>query len=204
MGTGGTERPATGGTALLIIDMINDLEFASAEAMLPEAENAAAAIMGLSQQARTAGVPVVYVNDNYGRWNSERTSIVEHCSRPGVRGSEIVKLLQPQVDDYFVVKPQFSGFYSSTLPALLPRIGASRLILTGVAADICVLFTAAGAHMREYDLWVPGDCVASSTSQRTTWALEVMENSMKAETRPTSEFALTQWLETSASGGDPS
>lgn len=190
------KRPVDG-TALLIIDMINDLEFPSAEAMLPDVQSAADAIERLMQDARRAGVPVVYVNDNYGRWTSERSLIVEHCSRPEARGSEIVKRLQPEDDDYFVVKPQFSGFYSTTLPALLPRIGANRLVLTGIAADICILFTAADAHMREYDLWIPRDCVASVSHERTQWALEIMENSMGAETAPTSDFSLSNWLQDS-------
>lgn len=195
MGAAEIDQPAAGGTALLIIDMINDLDFAGGEGLLPKAEAAAAAaILRLRGAARGAGVPVVYVNDNYGRWRSERSSIVEHCSRPEARGSALVERLKPADDDYFVMKPQFSGFYSTSLPALLPRLGASRLIMTGLAADICVLFTAADAHMREYDLWVPGDCVASSDPQRTTWALEIMENSMQAETRSTRDYHLKQWL----------
>lgn len=195
MGTAEIEHEARGHTALLIIDMINDLEFGGGENMLPDAENAARAILALRDEARAAGVPVVYVNDNYGEWHSERARIVEHCSREGARGREIVNSLEPDDDDFFVVKPQFSGFYSTNLPALLPRLGASRLILSGVAADVCVLFTAADAHMREYDLWVPRDCVASSDPQRTSWALEIMENSMRAETRPTSALRLSQWVE---------
>jgi nicotinamidase-related amidase len=94
----------------------------------------------------------------------------------------------------------FSGFYSTSLPALLPRLGAQRLILTGVSADICVLFTAADAHMREYDLWVPADCVASFDPQRTRWALEIMKNSMKAEVRDSGELTLTEWLALDQSG----
>ena len=199
MGTAEIEHAARGDTALLIIDMINDLEFASGERLLPHAESAAGAILRLSEEARAAGVPVVYVNDNYGQWHSERSLIVDHCARPEARGSKIVNLLRPKADDYFVVKPQFSGFYSTNLPALLPRLGASRLVLTGLAADICVLFTAADAHMREYDLWVPQDCVASADPQRANWALEIMENSMKAETRPTTDFNLDQWLPPTAS-----
>jgi nicotinamidase-related amidase len=192
--------PAQGATALLIIDMINDLAFGSGPAMLPAAKEAAAAILKLRDEARAAGVPVVYVNDNYGQWHSERSLIVEHCSREGAPGRELVAMLAPEQDDYFVIKPQFSGFYSTNLPVLLPRLGASRLILTGVAADICVLFTAADAHMREYDLWVPADCIASSDPQRTRWALEIMEHSMDAETRPTGAFALGEWLELAPTG----
>ena len=195
MGAAEIEQPANAGTALLIIDMINDLEFPGGADMLKGAQSAADAILELSRQAREAGVPVVYVNDNYGQWHSERSLIVDHCAREGARGAPIVKQLAPDEDDYFVVKPQFSGFYSTNLPALLPRLGARRLILTGVAADICILFTAADAHMREYDLWVPADCVASSDPQRTTWALEIMRNSMKAETQPTRELAIGSWLE---------
>jgi nicotinamidase-related amidase len=132
MGTAEIERPATGASALLIIDMINDLEFSGGRDMLSAAQSAARAIMRLGQQARSAGVPVVYVNDNYGQWHSQQSLIVDHCSREGTRGADIVKLLKPEEDDYFVVKPQFSGFYSTNLPALLPRLGARRLILTGV------------------------------------------------------------------------
>lgn len=188
------KQPAPCQAALLIIDMINDLDFADGPAMFPEARNASSAIGAARRSAREAGVPVVYVNDNYGQWHSERSLIVQHCSREGALGRELVELLKPQDDDFFVIKPQFSGFYSTNLPALLPRLGAQRLILTGVAADICVLFTAADAHMREYEIWVPSDCVASSDPQRTRWALEIMKNSMKAETRPTSELGLAEWL----------
>lgn len=186
---------ATEQTALLIIDMINDFDFADGAALHPHALCAAAPIRALAGEARRAGVPIVYVNDNYGQWHSERSLIVEHCARPGSLGRDLVDLLPPDDDDYFVIKPQFSGFYSTNLPALLPRLGARRLILTGVAADICVLFTAADAHMREYDLWVPADCVASSDPQRTEWALDIMRNSMKAETRATGELCLGDWLE---------
>jgi nicotinamidase-related amidase len=176
--------------------MINDLEFAGGECMLNDAQNAAQAVAELSRQARSSGVPVVYVNDNYGQWHSQRSLLVEHCARQGSRGAGIVKMLEPQEEDFFVVKPQFSGFYSTYLPALLPRLGASRLILTGIAADICVLFTAADAHMREYQLWVPENCVASSNRQRTIWALEIMKNSMHAETQSTREIKLNDWLQT--------
>ena len=181
--------------ALLIVDMINDLDFPGGHEMLPDALRAAQSIAALSRQAREAGVAVVYVNDNYGQWHSERSLIVEHCARDDAAGRPLVDVLRPQDDDYFVIKPQFSGFYSTNLPALLPGLGARRLILTGVSADICVLFTAGDAHMRGYDLWIPEDTVASAEPQRTQWALEIMRNSMHAETRGTDGLALQDWLD---------
>jgi nicotinamidase-related amidase len=187
-------RPAAGGTALLIIDMINDLQFEGAEKMREPARAAATVIAGLREEADRRGVPVVYVNDNYGQWHSERSRIIEHAQCGENGAEELVERIRPRDDDYFVIKPQFSGFYSTNLPALLPRLGASRLILTGVAADICVLFTAGDAHMREYDLWVPSDAVASSDAQRTRWALEIMQHSMKAEISTTRDLPLIDWI----------
>jgi nicotinamidase-related amidase len=189
------QQPAPSGTALLIIDMINDLDFRAGSKMLPAAKQAGKAIVQLREDARAAGVPVVYVNDNYGQWHSERSLIVEHCAREEAPGRELVRMLEPAEDDFFVIKPQFSGFYSTNLPALLPRLGASRLIMTGLAADICVLFTAADAHMREYELWVPANCVASSDPRRTEWALDIMKQSMDADTRPSNAEALRWWLD---------
>jgi nicotinamidase-related amidase len=200
MGVAEIKEPAPSRTALLVIDMINDLEFDEGKELLPHATAAARSIHALAKAARAASVPVVYVNDNYGQWHSERSLIVEHCSREGALGRDVVKSLEPDDGDYFVMKPQFSGFYSTNLPALLPRLGAQRLILTGVSADICVLFTAADAHMREYDLWVPANCVASFDPQRTRWALEIMKNSMKAEVTDSEELPLAEWLALDPSG----
>ena len=194
MGTAEINHPAPGATALVIIDMINDLCFSGAEAMRPAARKAAGTIAKLRDACDARGVPVVYVNDNYGQWHSERSRLVEHALRSESDGKELIERLKPRDEDFFVIKPQFSGFYATNLPVLLPRLEASRLILTGVAADICVLFTAADAHMREYELWVPEDTVASSDPQRTQWALEIMKNAMKAEIRPTTELGLEDWL----------
>jgi len=190
---------AHGGAGLLIIDMINNLDFPGGETLQPKAEAVADVIRGLREQAEQLGVPTIYVNDNYGQWRSETSGIVETCGAPGSRGAGIVERLAPNEGDYFVIKPQVSGFYATSLPALLPRLGVGRLVITGIAADICVLFTAAGAHMREYQVWAPKDAVASVDDQRADWALSIMRDSMRAETRPTTELTLKQWLD-SATG----
>jgi len=189
-----TEVRAPGGVGLLIIDMINPMDFDGAEDILPGAERAAAAIESLREAADARRTPVVYVNDNYGQWHSDRAKIVEACTAPGRLGETIAKRLAPRKSDYFVIKPQVSGFYATNLPVLLPRLGVNRLVLTGMAADICVLFTAADAHMRAYDLWIPEDCVASETDPHTEWALRIMRKSMQAETRPSTALSLSAWI----------
>lgn len=187
-------EPQGSGTALLLIDLINDLDFPGSEAMRAKMEAMLAPIERFIAEAHAADVPIVYVNDNFDQWHSDRERIVEHCLREESAGRAFVERLRPGPEDYFVIKPQFSGFYATNLPVLLPRLGVSRLILAGVAADICVLFTAGGAHMRAYDLWVPCDLVASGEDDHRDWALGIMARSMKAETASTAELRLADWL----------
>ncbi|MCO6049095.1 cysteine hydrolase [Mesorhizobium sp. RP14(2022)] len=188
------KEPAAGKTALILIDMVNHLDFEGASDMEAAAKKAAERILLLRDEADRLGVPTVYVNDNFGQWHSERSKLVAHATGEGRPGREMVRRIAPRDNDFFVIKPQFSGFYATNLPVLLPKLGASRLVLTGIAADICVLFTAADAHMREYELWVPRDAVAGESERRTKWALEIMLNSMNAETRGTDEFSLKEWV----------
>ena len=182
-----------GNTALIILDMIAEMDFAGAASMRDAVEKAAAVILKLRDAADKAELPVIYVNDNFGEWHSERYRLVERAL--GSRDAkEFVARLAPRDGDYFVIKPQFSGFYSTNLPVLLPKLGVDRLVLTGISADICVLFTAADAHMRDYRLWIPEDAVAAQTRERRRWALEIMKHSMDAETRATTALKLSTWV----------
>ena len=174
--------------ALLIIDMINAFDFEGADRMLPRAAEAARCIAGLRQRARHARVPVVYVNDNFGRWRSDFHQILEHVL--GSPGRDIARLLDPRQDDYFVLKPKHSGFQFTTLDVLLEHLGAKTLVLTGVAGDFCVLFTAHDAYMRDYRLIVPGDCIASLTEDKDRYALTHMAEVTKADVRPSAEIDL--------------
>jgi nicotinamidase-related amidase len=174
--------------ALLIIDMINAFDFEGAGAILPRALAAAKAIASLKRRARQAGVPAVYVNDNFGRWRSDFRSTLAHCLREGVPGKPIAKILRPHEDDYFVLKPKHSGFQFTALDVLLGHLGAETLILTGVAGNFCVLFTAHDAYMRDYHLVVPSDCIASQTEDEDAFALAHMARVTKADTPPSSEI----------------
>ncbi|OWK28668.1 isochorismatase family cysteine hydrolase [Sphingomonas mucosissima] len=181
-----------GKAAILVIDLLNTFDFTGGDTLKDQVSAMVDPLRSLRQHAKSADVPVIFVNDNYGRWHDEPSELVAFASEG--KGGPLIAQLKPEEDDYFVIKPESSGFYATTLPALLPRLGVTRLVLVGVAADICVLFTAADAHMREYDLWVPRDLVASQHEERAGWALEMMENGMSAKTRPTSELSLADWL----------
>jgi nicotinamidase-related amidase len=168
-------KPAPGGVGLIITDMINDLDYPGSEKLVAAALPMAERILDLRGQADALGLPVIYVNDNFGHWHSERSRIIDHCRRAGAPAAKIVERLGPRDGDFFVIKPQFSGFCATNLQVLLPRLGVHRLVIAGMAADICVLFTAADAHMRDYGLWVPCDAVAADDPERAAWALEIMK-----------------------------
>lgn len=186
---------APGGAALLIVDMLNDLQFDGAEQLGPAARAIVEPILALRDAADAARVPVIYVNDNTGHWHADRTRLIEAIRDQGGAARDLVEALMPADHHYLVIKPRFSGFYATNMPVLLPDLQVDRLILTGVAADICVLFTAADAHMRGYSLWVPTDTVASEAEQRRDWALEIMAGSMSADTRTTGERGFDDWLD---------
>src|SRR5947208_16532273 len=138
-------------------------------------------IARLKRRARVAKVPVIYVNDNFGRWRSDFRALIEHCHKGKTR--LLIEQLYPEQADYFVLKPKHSGFFSSTLETLLRYLGVRRLIITGIAGNFCVLFTANDAYMRDYELVVPSDCVISNTAKENKEALQLMKRYLKADTR---------------------
>ncbi len=172
--------PDKSAAALILIDVINDFEFPGGEQLLRLALPAGRKIAALKQRAKEAGIPAIYVNDNFGRWRSDFKKIVAHC-RDESRGRPFVELLLPDEDDYFVLKPKNSGFYSTTLDLLLIHLGAKNLIITGIQGNNCVLFTANDAYMRDYKIFVPSDCTASSADEENQHALAQMQNVLKAD-----------------------
>lgn len=180
--------PDNAKVALLLIDVINDLEFSSGRKLLDNALPMAEKLLALKRRAKAAGVPIIYVNDNFGRWQSDFNKLLKHCLEEGVCGQPLAELLRPEEDDYFVLKPKHSGFFSTTLDTLLDYLQVSTLILTGLTGDICVLFTANDAYMRDFDLIIPADCVASADAEENQHALEQMRRVLKADTRPSPEI----------------
>jgi nicotinamidase-related amidase len=177
---------------LLIIDMISDFEFEDGEKLLANTKPTAEAVARLKRKAKKAGVPIIYVNDNFGKWQSDFKKLLTHCSDEKRRGNSIARLLSPNDDDYFVLKPKHSAFYSTTLDILLKHLGAETLVLTGIATNICILFTANDAYMRDFNLIVPRDCVAANETEQSDLTLEFLEKVLKADTRASDEIEFTE------------
>lgn len=168
-------------TALLLLDFINTLDFEGGEALQPHAIKAARQAAKLKRRAKEEDVPVIYANDHCGNWRADFEAVVREVERSN-RGQELASLLGPEEDDFSILKPRHSAFYGTPLAILLEELKVNRLVLTGLQADICVLFTAHDAYLRKFELWVPRDCVASEREPDCAAALRHMAAVRKADT----------------------
>lgn len=176
--------------ALLLVDVVNDMEFDGGERLLEAALPAARRLAELKARAVAEGIPVIYANDNFGKWRSNLGDVVRHCLEDGVRGEPVVRLLEPGPDDYFVLKPKHSAFFATTLELLLRYLGVNTLVLGGFSGDLCVMLTASDAYMRDIELYVPGDCVASVNPRENARALAYMKRNFDVDTAPSEEIDL--------------
>jgi nicotinamidase-related amidase len=186
--------------ALLLIDVINPMDFDGAQTLLPAATSAAKNIASLRKRAREAAVPVIYVNDNFDCWHLGFRELVGKFVAADVPGVPIIELLAPEPEhDYYVLKPSHSGFFRTGLEVLLTRIEAQTLVMTGFAGDICVLFTANDAYMRGFEVIVPADCVASERESDNAHALRYMARILKADTSTSEALDLRRCHATASS-----
>lgn len=173
-------------TVLLLVDFINPLDFPGADALAAPAVAAAEAAARLKTQLTKEGAVSVYANDNYGSWDSDFGAIWRRCRAQGGAAGKMARLLKPAAGDCTILKPRHSAFYSTALDLLLRQLRCKRVVLAGLAADSCVLFSAMDAYLRGYAVWVPEDCVASESEAAKMQALDHMKRILKAATRSSS------------------
>jgi nicotinamidase-related amidase len=195
------DEPDQSPVALLLVDVINAFDFEGCEPLVSAAKRVAPKILALRERAHAAGVPVIYVNDNFGQWRSDFRNIVEVCSKTHQPGHDVARLLVPADEDYFVLKPRHSAFYCTALEVLLERMGARTLIICGFAANICVLFSANDAHVRGYEIVVPEDCTAANSDTLTAQALEQLRTVANARTEASVKLDLAALRYARPAGG---
>lgn len=169
---------------LLLIDVINPLRFDGAKALAAPALEAAEAIAALKRRLRAQGVPAVYVNDNFGRWTSDFRELVGYCRGLGGAAGRLARRLAPARGDLTVLKPRHSAFHATPLALLLGAVGAKRVVMTGLATDLCVQISATEAFQCGFELWVPADCTAAESPERKQAALDWMARALKCHIEP--------------------
>jgi nicotinamidase-related amidase len=178
--------------ALLLVDVINDLEFPEGRELFIHAEPMAARLAAFKRRVKAAGIPAIYANDNFGKWQSDFATLVRHCTEDDVCGRPIARLLAPEEDDYFVLKPKHSAFFATPLETLLAYLGVTTLILTGLTTDSCVSFTATDAFLRDFNVIVPEDCVAAIEPEDHRRALDSMVRVMKVKVCTSADIDLAR------------
>lgn len=174
------ENRSSSGMALLVIDMINSFEFKHGNELLEHTFEIIDPLLHLKQRARANNIPIIYLNDHYNLWQADFNKIIKQCRNQA--NDILITKVSPTDDDFFLIKPKHSGFYGTSLNTLLHHLNVKTLIITGIAGNICVLFTANDAYMREYTLICPEDCIASADYQDNKYALTMMKHVLKART----------------------
>jgi nicotinamidase-related amidase len=147
-------------TALLLIDVVTDFDFEDGAKLWQNARAIIRPLRDLKAAARSMGAPVIYVNDNFGNWQEDLERQVDRIMNNSAMGREFISRIRPDAADFYVLKPQRSGFYETPLSVLLSSLKIRNVIIAGLATDICILFTAHDAYMRGFGVKVPSDCTA--------------------------------------------
>jgi nicotinamidase-related amidase len=182
--------PDASAAVLMLVDVINDLNFPGNQNLLKHAASLGKTIAALKARCRKAGIPAIYVNDNRNKWRSDFHAVISHCRGRESLGRSLVEPLLPAPDDYIVLKPKHSAFYATPLDTILSYLGSKSVILTGLTTAACVLLTAGEIYVRDLKLFVPTDCVAGLREKDHRQALELMRVSFAADTRPSRDLDL--------------
>jgi len=169
-------------TALVVVDVLNPYDHEDADALVESMAEAVAPIVALVDRARDEGHPVIYVNDNYGHWNSSSQKLLDAALQG--RHPELVEPLSPPEDAKFVIKARHSIFYETPLEYLLRQIGIERIMLCGQVTEQCILYSALDAYVRHFEVAIPTDAVAHIDADLAEAALEMMQRNMRADVQP--------------------
>jgi nicotinamidase-related amidase len=170
---------AENGTALVVLDMLNSYDFEDGEQLASNVQGTIDPIKARLDEAVENETPIIYVNDNYGDWNSSQ----EELTQKALDGEhpELVKPILPPDDAKFVLKARHSAFYGTPLDYLLYQLEVDRLIFVGQVTEQCVLYSALDAYVRHHQVVVPRDAVAHIHEDLADAALKMMERNMDAE-----------------------
>lgn len=176
--------------ALLLIDVLTTFHSPDGDAILTGALAMRDALVKLKSRAREARIPVLYVNDNFGDWRSEKEVLMGRCLE--AKGADFVRPLLPDSEDYFVLKPMHSAFYMTPLEVLLQHLQVETLILTGLTSASCVTVTAHDANMRGFDIYIPPDCSCSRNVGEHKQALAQLKATAAVDLTPSSSLKLAK------------
>jgi nicotinamidase-related amidase len=184
-----------GNAALIVVDMQNGSDLPFEEVGIPVMggyPQRRANAIALVDAARAAQVPVVFFQEahrrnlvDFGRELDGAENV--HCLE-GDRATELDPALLPKEGDYHIVKRRYSCFFGTELEILLKGLKVETLVLIGGLTDVCVHYTFADGHQRDYFVRVVEDCVGGSSQTAHDASLAAMEYLQAGARRSTSEI----------------
>jgi nicotinamidase-related amidase len=177
------------GSAVIVTDMLNAYDFEEGDDLARNVEKALPNIHELIDRAKAEDVPIIYVNDNYGDWNSSQEELYEKALAG--EHPELVESIKPPDEASFVIKARHSIFYQTPLEYLLKQREIDRIVLVGQVTEQCILYSALDAYVRELDVAVPADAVAHIHEDLAEAALKMMKTNMSADVEPSADCVLS-------------
>jgi nicotinamidase-related amidase len=166
--------------ALVVVDMLNTYEHEDGERLADNARIALPAIERTIESARDSGDELIYVNDNYGNWTSDRRAIIDQVLDAAIDRS-LIEPVVPRADEPLIFKARHSIFYETSLEYLLRQREIERLTLVGQVTEQCILYSALDAYVRHLQVRVVTDAVVAIDDDLAAAALRMMERNMRAE-----------------------
>lgn len=159
---------------LLVVDVLNDFDHGDAGSLLESFRARSAHMAEAIELARASDVPVVYVNDDRDRWDSDAAALAREAAE-GPAG-EVIRPLLPQRGDRVLLKHRYSAFDHTALDLLLESLGVERVVLAGAATEGCVVQTAIDAREIGLKATILADACATTDAELEATALRYAED----------------------------
>ena len=162
------------GDALLVIDVLDAFDHEDAEPLLASFRERAAATASVLAAARSAGIPVIYVNDDRDRWDSDAPALAREAAEGP--GGDVIRRLLPQPGDHVLLKHRYSAFDHTALELLLEAISTERVLVVGAATEGCVVQTALDAREHGLKATILADACATTDPELEQTALRYAQD----------------------------
>jgi nicotinamidase-related amidase len=162
------------GDVLLVVDVLDDFDHENAEPLLASFRSRGATMARAIALAREAGVPVIYVNDDRDRWDSDAPALArEAASGPG---GDVIRQIAPRDGDRVLLKHRYSAFDHTALDLLLGAESTERVLVMGAATEGCVVQTALDAREHGLKATILVDACATTDAELEATALRYAED----------------------------
>ncbi|MGN6799250.1 MAG: isochorismatase family cysteine hydrolase [Gaiellaceae bacterium] len=148
------------GDALVVVDVFNDFDHEDGDRLLESFGERVGTMADVLREARRVKVPVLYVNDEHGRWQSDAPSLVREAL--AAKGGHLIEPLLPADGEAVILKQRYSAFDHTALDLLLEARRVERIVLLGAAVEGCVVQTAIDARELGLKVTIVSDACATT------------------------------------------